>query len=537
MRASSIQWCSIIAAIAVASFAASISVAADFEVGPLYKKEGEMGFSLVVGPSKNGVPWEALVNPNDFRLIQDAVLTSVRAASAESFGGSDKRMALAICVDTSRSISKQLFASVLRELVELVDRQPAGTEIALVAFGDDVSTLGSFSRVRLVDRLRGLTASGNRTLFFEALDEALHLLVQTPDLPARKRLLVVSDGIDDGSRKELEAETIIDLAQSSGVAIDSIELESRQHREAVPGMTSLEYLAARTNGFVFRPSVESGARFQSDLQSDLESWDNAILRRSLVLTFLYEPTRDGALTRELGVRYELDGQHFEGHMKGKIAVAAATIQETSSQGGAFDGIRAWLDVNQLLTLVIGLAMIVLAAAGLYSLWRRNKGLQVGSGRVEQPPGSAESQAYPDWPEESVYEGDELAGSELATGSARRSATTVPSGGTLQTPRPDRPSAILRGVSGAAVGMEFPVDKSPFLIGAAGTNDLFLGHDDYVSSSHALLEYSRGGLYLRDENSLNGTFVNNRRLGTAAEPVRHGDQLRFGETVFELVLSE
>ena len=57
-------------------------------------------------------------------------------------------------------------------------------------------------------------------------------------------------------------------------------------------------------------------------------------------------------------------------------------------------------------------------------------------------------------------------------------------------------------------------------------------DDYVSSRHALIEPRADGLWIRDEGSTNGTFVNGARV-TSERQLRTGDIVRIGQTDFRV----
>jgi pSer/pThr/pTyr-binding forkhead associated (FHA) protein len=83
------------------------------------------------------------------------------------------------------------------------------------------------------------------------------------------------------------------------------------------------------------------------------------------------------------------------------------------------------------------------------------------------------------------------------------------------------------------GQQYPVDKSEYRLGRSADNDLRAAADDSVSSEHARLRYENGGLFLYDQDSTNGTFLNDQRVTRTPVMVRPGDRIRLGESVFEV----
>ena len=75
----------------------------------------------------------------------------------------------------------------------------------------------------------------------------------------------------------------------------------------------------------------------------------------------------------------------------------------------------------------------------------------------------------------------------------------------------------------------------FSIGRDSANDLSLSDDMQASRCHALLQFRSGQWILEDSASLNGTFINGRRVGS--HPLRAGDQVRIGETVFSFLTED
>lgn len=93
--------------------------------------------------------------------------------------------------------------------------------------------------------------------------------------------------------------------------------------------------------------------------------------------------------------------------------------------------------------------------------------------------------------------------------------------------------VLRVVRGAGRGREIAV-AGELVIGREASGDGRLDGEPALSRRHArLLRAPDGSLTIEDLGSLNGTHVNGRRI-TAATPLRHGDELRLGETVVAVV---
>ena len=99
------------------------------------------------------------------------------------------------------------------------------------------------------------------------------------------------------------------------------------------------------------------------------------------------------------------------------------------------------------------------------------------------------------------------------------------------PKLEKPSAVLYATAGSVQGRRFPVDKSTFHIGANSRNDLVIPDDSFVSGNHAYIRYDNGNLNLFDDQSTNGTFLNNQRLATQSLSLRIGDQIKIGGCTF------
>jgi hypothetical protein len=85
------------------------------------------------------------------------------------------------------------------------------------------------------------------------------------------------------------------------------------------------------------------------------------------------------------------------------------------------------------------------------------------------------------------------------------------------------------VRGARViSLNIRIRTKDYSIGRAKTNDLPL-FDETVSYKHARVRYAQEGWFIQDQNSLNGTYVNGRRIGAAR--IHPGDVIAIGRSTF------
>lgn len=96
--------------------------------------------------------------------------------------------------------------------------------------------------------------------------------------------------------------------------------------------------------------------------------------------------------------------------------------------------------------------------------------------------------------------------------------------------------VLVCTGGALQGARIQVpDTGSLKIGRADENDIVV-LDDGVSRFHAELLYENGSLWLRDQGSRNGVFVNGARV-TAHQALKVGDEITIADHRFSVRWSE
>ncbi len=79
-------------------------------------------------------------------------------------------------------------------------------------------------------------------------------------------------------------------------------------------------------------------------------------------------------------------------------------------------------------------------------------------------------------------------------------------------------------SGPETGSSYRLDRKSTAIGRHPDSDVFLD-DITVSRRHVVIDKTDAGYVLRDVGSLNGTYVNKKRVDES--PLRYGDEVQIG----------
>jgi len=102
-----------------------------------------------------------------------------------------------------------------------------------------------------------------------------------------------------------------------------------------------------------------------------------------------------------------------------------------------------------------------------------------------------------------------------------------------------PKAFLNDLGGVTEQKSYELDEKPTIVGRLRGPTTDAAHyividETTVGRRHALFEYKEHSFWVTDQNSLNGTFVNNRRI-EAATRLKHGDRVRFHKHEFEFLV--
>jgi hypothetical protein len=96
---------------------------------------------------------------------------------------------------------------------------------------------------------------------------------------------------------------------------------------------------------------------------------------------------------------------------------------------------------------------------------------------------------------------------------------------FEVPEPGRGAMLVIRAGGGRAGESFSLDRPRLTVGRRPDSDVFLD-DVTVSRDHAVVVKRGGDYYLDDCGSLNGTYVNRRRI--ESQQLSDGDEVQVGK---------
>ena len=424
----------------------------------------------------------------------------------------DEGVAYVLLVDVSRSLTPSDFDAVREALRAWVAGMNPADRLALVTFGSSVQTSQPFTgdAAALGAAIDGLRATDSQTYLYEAFQRAVEMSRQEGEgLPARRAVVVLSDGLDDAPGGVTREEVLRTLDESR-VPIYAIGL-ARQGSAA--GLESLGVIARASGGQLLRATSEPiGTLYAAVLTRIREALvaevDCAACR------FDGTPTRVQITLSEGGRRLTngLDARLFP-----RAPDAAAPDSAATAPDGEATGTPWWM-------WAAGAAAVLLFGLMLVWLLRRRNRVEAG---MEMPPDQEIA------PPTDAVPAEEL--SAPATAMLPDAGRTVP----LPPPPVEHETApALKGPQWVRLSLtpmrtqaqaRIVTLRDRALLGRAeGRADLAFPDDAAMSGEHALLKRQGEQAVLYDVGSTNGTLVNGVPI-QGAYALRDDDVILMGNT--------
>ena len=506
----------------LAATAASVFGAADQETlhaGPVYTSLTvfpEMRVLVTVPPTATA----EMLKPESFSLKVDNGATTPGTV-VQTLAETGLGMAVTVLLDVSGSMAGGPLNAIRGGLVKFTSEATLGDRVAICTVADETRCDANWNDTpdQIKAALAGLKSRGSLTRLWDGL---LTVIGKYPESPLARRLVVISDGHDEGSQHTLDE--VIAAAAAAHVVIDSIGMT----RSDAKFLMNLAKLSTATGG-LHRPAPSL------TILEQLVGGGIKRYRMLPVVTFRAE-----------GVQSDGKAHPFLVTWNGLEATVDTTVPEDPKPVVAEPKAETPIAVPEVVPVV---PTPVVTAEGIEKLW-----LYIGAGMVaalvlglvaflmlrgRKAAMAPMPAAFP----------PSLPGSSPQAFGARSSPppTTLPKGSVymalppeppparqptwFQAPTKLKPSAWLVCIEGAAVGKSFPIDEAQYWIGAGANNHLMLPDDPTVSGSHACIVFENGSLGVIDHRSTNGMFVNDERLTDARRVLQAGDRITVGRSIF------
>ena len=425
------------------------------------------------------MPSGTVVRPEQFAITVGAQAAAIN--TVESFAQTGDGVAYIFLVDISKSLSTVQFAQIKQALKHWLGGMGETDRAALITFGREVKQRLAFTddQDKLNNAIDALSATDMETSLYRGLVEAINLGRHLDNgLPARRAIVILSDGIDD-TLNGVTVDEVFKHSQEYRVPIYSIGFAAPPlNDDKRQGLKVLGMLSRQSGGhFVQAEAAHLDAAYEQQLQHIMQAYHLRVACAAC--------TADGQsyrlnLTWSDGQRSLNDGLDIRLLPKMTAEAKAKSDRETpvpDMPGLVFGG-----------SLLLFLTLLVL-------IYRQ---------RLAKKPDA-----------ESMFTRMEAAAKQDKT----KDMKAVNGGVGVQ----------LTVVAGVQKGQIFRLRiADSAVIGRAAGCDLAIADDVEISSQHAVLKNSGGKLTVRDLHSTNGTLINGVPIHNEY-PLRNGDLLLLGRT--------
>jgi Mg-chelatase subunit ChlD len=486
--------------------------------GPVYTRGREAGaypqypdlqIQVEVPPNTN----PALVQSQAFSIKGDngssAYATRVQSLASTRYG-----MAVSVAIDVSGSMKGGPLNAVRSGLSKFVADAEPQDKVAIQTIADDSRWDASWEQSRddLRSALDKLETRGSLTRLWDGLLDAIQ---HFPATPLSQRLIVISDGHDEGSSHT--EDEVIAAAKQHGILIDAVGI-TRSNPVYLQGLSQL---ASQTGG-QFRES-HSNDELNKLVGSGIQR-----LKATPVVSFRLEDLPADGASHRLQVIWRHEG-----------AISQADVMVTLPPAPPWYMRHiVWGIGSGVLVLIIVLAIVI---------GKRRKPEQKPFTGMS-PPEPLQPRPVP-LPEPVAVQRAHFDSGVIEPLSAPRKVAAISSEpvrpvraktqliARFPAPSTENPSAFLMCEKGFAPGQRFVVNEVEYWIGALENNHLRIADDPTVSGNHACLIFEHDVLGIYDYKSTNGTRVNGEVVKEKRHLLRPGDRIQIGRSTFAIQLPE
>lgn len=472
---------------------------------------------------RGGSPGNLAIHPSELSLIEEGVETGTPVALT-SFEKSGYGQGAIIAIDVSGSMRGAPLQAVRQSLYRFASEERPSDKVAVLTIADegrwDVPSDSTPDQLR--ERLQKIEVRGHLTRLYDGLLDALAGFTEA--FPVRRRLMVISDGHDEGSLHS-EADVIREATRQN-ISIDTVGVT----RSNPKYLQSLEDIAAQTGGSYQKASNDD------DLQN-LITAGLSELKSSPVVLFETKRIQADGHSHKIGVRWKSASEGIDLNANGSFIapLIAPIVAPNNPPFFSRSSIRIWVASGGILLAVLTLAAVLVRRKRRRLDLKPDTFLEasspISSVTESQPSPAALESDLGDQPLQVADPSPRYPAMHPAAAAARNTRILH-----LLDEAPEGvPAAWLEGISDAVEGKRFPVNGKEFWIGAADNNDLRID-DSTVSGNHACILIEGRVVIIADNNSTNGTRINNKLLRGGRSSLNPGDTIQIGRVRFRVASS-
>ena len=338
--------------------------------------------------------------------------------------------------------------------------------------------------------------------FYKVLHECINFIGNKSTLPTNKKIILISTGNNNGT-SAFKITECVENAKEKGIIVDAIGLSSN----TINAIDNCKLIAEKTNGNY------SYAKNDNDI--------NLFLNRN------EKKNKTVIISTDSSFNYTVTYKSLVASSKDSVLAKVSidkTYKEFTYAIGAVNGVAKTKGINNLYFLfAIGAGVIILLVI-LFFLYIQKKKKIAEALTQQQATMQAQHQREARAVEEKllttkidIIKPDVQAPQKPSPPSAQEPQNNKTTIAGVKVPR------ITIYINGAANFYE--LKNAQYYLGRNASNDIAI-NDSTVSSSHATITIENGLVFLTDNNSTNGSFVNNIKI--QKQQLTSGDTITLGQ---------
>lgn len=452
--------------------------------------------------------------------------------NVEKFFNSDESIALCFLIDASNSMKGEPLNNIKEGLLTILPELRKQDKIGISYFNDEFYKKTDFTNDKeiLKNNINDLSTGGSSSQIYPSIKLAVDWL--NSNNSSRKIFIILSDGDDNSNLKREEIEALISEKSFSVFTIGTIA----ENSESKNMLFNLESISSKAkDGFYYRIYEPE------DMKNIIPAIYDRVKNEYILTYYSYEPvSTDVKANINIVEGKNIFQKEYSYRSPDKIIENAPSVSFWKTKEFLYGSIGAGVI---LLGLAILLALNIkkkkqfklekeeeqklrLAEAeenkARFENFQREYDELLDRLENQQNVSQADREKILQL-EEILNESSKTAFGEHVKIDTRRRTMILDAKENIPEVIVTNNNPIIIIQSGPFKGQQYQLNKDKILIGRL-EGDVIIG-DDTISRMHAEITNINGKYFIRDYNSTNGTFINNRRVNQS--PLSNGDLIRLG----------